>query len=105
MTAWTRSLLSVVEFRAPSMRSVSALRWLSSRARYRSRLRGKVLVQHRFADMGGFGDLVHRGAVVAVGDEDFLRGRQQLGPALVAGQPGGPLARRRGGRRKSDCAA
>jgi hypothetical protein len=42
--------------------------------------------------MGGLGDLVHGGAVVAVGHEDFLGSGKKLCPPLVAGQAGGPLA-------------
>jgi hypothetical protein len=38
--------------------------------------------------MGRFRDLIHRGTVVAVGNEDLLGCIQQLGTAFIAGQPG-----------------
>jgi hypothetical protein len=47
-------------------------------------LRREVLVEHRLADVGCFSDLIHRGAVVPVGDKNLLGCGQQLGPALVA---------------------
>jgi hypothetical protein len=60
-------------------------------------LAGKVLVEHRLGHAGAFGDVVHRGGVVAVGDEDLLRGAEQLLAPCRAGQPGrAPAARRRG---------
>ncbi|GAB5079277.1 hypothetical protein ARTHROSP310_24200 [Arthrobacter sp. AD-310] len=70
----------------------------------------EVLVQDRLADMGGFGDFVHGGAVVAVGDEHFLGCGKKLGTPLVTGKPGGSLACRArgilrlgGGRAVSPC--
>ena len=45
----------------------------------------EVLVEHRLADAGALGDVVHRGRVVALGDEDLLRGAQQL---VAASRPG-----------------
>ena len=56
-----------------------------------------MLIQNRFADVGRFRDLVHGGPVISVGDEDFLGSGQQLGPALVARQPGRPLSGGTGG--------
>ncbi|GAA1783001.1 hypothetical protein GCM10009712_32840 [Pseudarthrobacter sulfonivorans] len=53
----------------------------------------EVLVQHGLAHMGRFGDLIHGGAVVTVGDKDLLGRREELRPALIPGKPGGPLAR------------
>ncbi|GHJ31200.1 hypothetical protein TPA0910_56330 [Streptomyces hygroscopicus subsp. sporocinereus] len=38
----------------------------------------EVLVEHRLADSGALGDVVHRGRVVALGDEDLLGGPQEL---------------------------
>jgi hypothetical protein len=54
-------------------------------------LRREVLVKHRLADVGGLGDLVHGGAVVAVGHKNFLRCGKELGASFVPGKPGGPL--------------
>jgi len=49
----------------------------------------EVLVQHRLADAGPLGDVVHGGRVVALRDEDLLRGAQQL---LAPGRPRQPGA-------------
>ena len=53
-------------------------------------LAGEVLVEHRLADPGPLGDLVHRGRVVAVLHEHFLRRAEQLAAAGRPGQPGAP---------------
>ena len=50
-------------------------------------LAGKVLVEHRLADAGPLGDLVHRRRVVALGDEDLAGRAEQLPPARLARQP------------------
>ena len=44
----------------------------------------KVLVQHWLGDPGPLGDVVHRGGVVALRDEDLLRRLEQL---LAPGRP------------------
>ena len=84
------------------------VRWTSSAARQLSmivsqdgveqrevevELAGEVLVEHRLGDPGPLGDVVHRGGVVALGDEHLERGLEQLGAALAARQP---AAARRG---------
>jgi hypothetical protein len=43
----------------------------------------KVLVQHRLAHFGHLGNLVHAGAVIALGHEDFLSGSQEPGASLI----------------------
>jgi hypothetical protein len=53
----------------------------------------KVLVEHGLGDTGAFGDVVHRGRVVALGDEDLLGRREQLLTACRPGQPGRPSVR------------
>jgi hypothetical protein len=54
-------------------------------------LAGKMLVEHRFADTGALRDLVHSGRVVAVRDEYFAGGTEQLGTAFVARHPSASL--------------
>ena len=88
MVAATRCLLSCVESRASW---IAADQRVGARVEQREveiELAGEVLVEHRLADPGPVGDLVHRGGVVALGDEHLLRGGQQLQPALSARQPG-----------------
>jgi hypothetical protein len=46
-----------------------------------------VLVEHGLTDVGGLGNFVHRGPVIAIGNEHFLGRREQLCAALIAGQP------------------
>ena len=53
-------------------------------------LAGEVLVEHRLGDAGALGDVVHRGGVVALRDEDLQRGLEQLGAALAARHPAAP---------------
>ena len=64
-------------------------------------LAGEVLVEHRLGDPGPLGDVVHRGGVVALRDEDLESGLEQLGAPLAAGQPAArvaaPVVRRRTG--------
>ena len=48
----------------------------------------EVLVEHRLADAGALGDVVHRRRVVAVGDEDLPRRAEQLLAARGARQAG-----------------
>ena len=48
-------------------------------------LAGEVLVEHRLGDAGALGDVVHRGGVVALGDEHLEGGLEQLGPAASRG--------------------
>ena len=62
-------------------------------------LAGEVLVEHRLGDPGPLGDVVHRGGVVALGDEHLEGGLEQLGAALPARQPA--AARRAAGRRST----
>ncbi|SQD99618.1 hypothetical protein FMEAI12_5500011 [Parafrankia sp. Ea1.12] len=50
-------------------------------------LAGEVLVEHRLAHPGPLGDLVHRGRVVALGDEHLAGGPKQLEAARCAGEP------------------
>jgi hypothetical protein len=50
-------------------------------------LAGKVLVQHRFADAGPLGDLIHGGGVVPLRYEYLKRRVQKLPPPFVPGQP------------------
>lgn len=57
-------------------------------------LAGEVLVENGLADSRALRDVVHRRGVVALGDEDLLRGAQQLIASGTAGQPGAPRARR-----------
>jgi hypothetical protein len=52
----------------------------------------EVLVEHRLADAGPVGDVVHRGRVVALRDEDLLRRAQELAPPRRPGQPGAARA-------------
>jgi len=52
----------------------------------------KVLVEHRLADAGALGDVVHGGGVVALRHEDFLRGAEQLVPSGTARQASAPRA-------------
>ena len=47
----------------------------------------EVLVEHRLGDAGPLGDVVHRGGVVALGDEDLQRGLEQLGAPGGARHP------------------
>ena len=56
-------------------------------------LAGEVLVEHRLADAGALGDVVHRGGVVALGDEDLLGGAQELVASGSARQACAPRAR------------
>lgn len=51
-------------------------------------LAGEVLVENGLADSRALRDVVHRRGVVALGDEDLLRGAQQLIASGTAGQPG-----------------
>ncbi len=57
----------------------------------------EVLVEHRLADPGPVGDVVHGGGVEALRDEDVLRGAQQLQPAGAPGQAGRAAVRCGGG--------
>ena len=50
-------------------------------------LAGEMLVQHRLRHAGPFGDVVHRGAVVPLGDEDLLGRCEQLPAPRDAWQP------------------
>jgi hypothetical protein len=59
---------------------------------------GKVLVEHRLADSGMLGDVVHDGGVIPVVDEDIGRRREQLSPPLVPGHPHSAGRRARAGR-------
>src|SRR3569833_1731734 len=59
-------------------------------------LAGKVLVEHWFADAGALGDLVHRGGVVALGDEHLLGRAEQLTTACHPREPGASRAGVRG---------
>src|SRR5690606_7960355 len=52
----------------------------------------EVLIEHRLGDPRALGDVVHRGRVEALGDEDLERRRQQLGAALAARQARAPGA-------------
>ena len=65
-------------------------------------LAGKVLVQHRFRDAGALRDVVHRGRVVTVGDEDLLGRGEQLLAARGARQPRGTRGLRAAGRSGHD---
>ncbi|GAA0657115.1 hypothetical protein GCM10009548_24810 [Streptomyces malaysiensis subsp. malaysiensis] len=53
----------------------------------------EVLVEHRLADPGALGDVIHRGRVVALCDEDLLRGSQELITSGSARQARTPWAR------------
>ena len=60
-------------------------------------LAGEVLVEHRLGDPGPLGDVVHRGGVVALGDEHLERGVEQLGARALRGirpprRPSSPAA-------------
>jgi hypothetical protein len=48
-------------------------------------LAGEVLVQHRLAHAGAVGDLVHRGGVITLGDEDLAGGAEKLASACGLG--------------------
>ena len=48
----------------------------------------EVLVEHRLGDAGGIGDVVHRGAVVAVAGEDLDRDVEDLLAAFAGGESG-----------------
>src|SRR5690606_6499093 len=59
-------------------------------------LRGEVAVEHRFADAGAVGDVVHRDVVVPLRGEELLGDRQELGPARVPRHAGARGGGRRG---------
>ena len=96
MVAATRSLLSVVESSAVAHRGHHRLGVLVEQGQVEVELAGEVLVEHRLADPGGVGDVVHRRRVVALGDEDLLGRAEQLLAPGRAGQPGAAGPRVRG---------
>jgi len=51
---------------------------------------GEVLIEHGLADACALGDVVHGGGVIALRDEDFAGGTQDLGAALLAGESAQP---------------
>ncbi|GHI87550.1 hypothetical protein Sxan_49140 [Streptomyces xanthophaeus] len=53
----------------------------------------EVLVEHRLADPGALGDVVHRGSVVPLRDEDLLSRAQELVPSGSARQSRAPRTR------------
>ena len=86
---------------APRGRRRPALGVLVEQREVEVELAREVLVEHRLADAGALGDVVHRRRVVALGDEDLLGGAEQLLAPGRPGQPGaaGPRVRGRPARR------
>ncbi len=52
-------------------------------------LSGKVLVEDGFTDARAFGDLIHRGSVVTLGNENLAGRSQELEAACGSWQSGG----------------